>query len=203
MKRARSALAIAVTAAVVGLASPAFAHAKVVSTSPGNGQTVQGDVKTVSVLFDDVVTLVPHALVVTTDLGIPVSLESPRIIHGKTLEAFVQDHLAAGHYVVAWRIQADDGHIESSSFGFTVAGAAAPTSGHRAASPTAPPSPGEPIWPVLVAAAIALAAGTGAGVAVRRGLRIAAAGDIAAVHVTQNPDEYFVSNTPKPPLRDV
>lgn len=202
MNRARTVLAIAVTAFVVALAGPAFAHAKVVSTSPGNDQTVHGDVKTVSVLFDDVVTLVPHALVVTTDLGIPVALESPRIVQGKTLEAFVQDHLAPGHYVVAWRIQADDGHIESSSFGFTVAGAAAPTSGHQEASPTTPPSPREPIWPALVAAAIALAAGIGSGVAVRRGLRLAAAADVAAVHVTQNPDEYFVSNTPKPPLRD-
>lgn len=202
MRGARTLLAVALTAAAVGLAAPAFAHAKVTATSPRNGQTVHGDVKTVSVEFDDVVTLVPHALVVTTDLGIPVALESPRVAQGKILEAFVQDHLAPGRYVVAWRIQADDGHVESANFGFTVAGAAAASGGHQAALPATPTSPGQPIWPVIVAAAIALAAGAGAGVAVRRGLRIAAAGNVPPVHVTQNPDEYFVPNTPKPPLRE-
>jgi len=107
-----------------------------------------------------------------------VSLEAPRIIGGKTLEAVVQDHLAPGRYAVAWRIQADDGHIESSSFTFAVGGDAAATSGHAMAStPTAPPpAPAEPVWPVLVAAGIAIAAGLGAGFAVRRGLRAVAAG---------------------------
>lgn len=202
MRHARLVLPLTMAAIVVALAGTAFAHAKVVSTSPGDGQTVQGDVKTVSVRFDDVITLVPHALVVTTDLGVPVALESPRVVQGKILQAFVQDHLAPGRYLVAWRIQADDGHIESSTFSFTVAGSSAPVIGHQEPAAAAPPAPAAPIWPVLVAAGIAVAAGIGAGFAVRRGLRIAAEEDVPTVHVTQNPDEYFVSNTPKPPLRD-
>lgn len=201
MRHLRALLAIVVTVFVVAVAGPALAHAKVVGTSPSNGQIVHGDVQMVSVQFDDAVTLVPYALAVTTDLGIPVALETPHIVQGKTLEAFVQDHLASGRYIVAWRVQADDGHLESSSFSFTVAtGSTASTDKQAAASPT--PGPVEPVWPVLVAAGIAVAAGVGAGLAVRRGLRMAA-GNAPAVHVTQNPDEYFVRNTPKPPLRDV
>ena len=111
MKHIRGALAVVVTGAIVGLAGPAAAHARVVATYPGEGETLHGDVTVVSVQFDDVVTLVPHSLAVTTDLGIPVQLDTPRIAGGRTLEAFVQDHLAPGHYAVAWRIQADDGHI--------------------------------------------------------------------------------------------
>ena len=83
-------MALAVAAIVVVLAAPASAHTKVLSTSPADGQTVHGDVTMISVRFDDVVTLVPHALVVTTDLGIPVQIESPGIVNGKTLEAFVR-----------------------------------------------------------------------------------------------------------------
>ena len=202
MKHARALLAIIMTLFVVAFAGPAFAHARVVGTTPFNGQTVHGDLQTVSVWFDDVVTLVPHALVMTTDLGIPVALETPRIVAGKTLEAFVQDHLASGRYVVAWRIQADDGHLESSSFSFTVTAGSAPSTGQQVAAAPPTPRPGEPIWPVIVAAAIAVTAGAGAGLAVRRGLRMAT-GNVPDVHVTQNPDEYFVRNTPKPPLRDV
>ena len=203
MKHVRAAMALGLAAAVVGFAVPAAAHARVVATSPRDGQTVQGDVQTVWVQFDDVITLVPHALGVTTDLGIPVRLESPRVVDAKTLEANVEDHLAAGRYVVAWRIQADDGHIESSSFTFTVAGASTSTSmaGHEG-TVTPPPAQSQPLWPVLVATGIAAAAGVGAGLTVRRGLRLAVAANVPADHVTQNPDEYFVPNTPEPPLRD-
>ena len=201
MKHTRALLAIVVTYWVVAVAGPAFAHATVVGTTPGDGQLVHGDVPMVSVQFDDVVTLVPYALAMTTDGGIPVALETPRVVHGRTLEALVQTHLAAGRYIVAWRIQADDGHLESSSFSFTVAGGSAPSTGQQvAAAPT--PKPGQPIWPVVVAAAIAVSAGAGAGLAVRRGLRVAA-GIVPAVHMTQDPDEYFVRNTPEPPLRDI
>jgi methionine-rich copper-binding protein CopC len=172
-------LAAVMTAALLGVAAtaaPAFAHARVVSTSPGDGATVHGDVTRIVIHFDDVVTLVPHALTLTTDAGQPVAVESPRVVGGgRTLAAFVQDHLATGSYIVGWRIMADDGHIESSTFTFAVAlasGAHAPAAATAPAAP--PPAPGEPLWPVLVAVAIAVFAGAGAGLAVRRGLRLVA-----------------------------
>jgi copper transport protein len=180
MRRALTTAAIA-GGLLVGLAAPAAAHARPVSTSPGSGSTVHGNLTRVSVTFDEAVDLVPHALRMTTDRGVPVNLETARLSSGgKVLSANVQDHLASGGYIVAWRVQADDGHLESATFTFSVAaaGAAAQPTGAGATAPApAPPSPGEPLWPVLVAAAIALVGGLGAGIAVRRGLRLAAGQD--------------------------
>jgi methionine-rich copper-binding protein CopC len=179
MKRIQQALAagVLVGGLVTMFAAPAEAHAEVRATSPGSGSSVHGTLTEVSVTFDEAVSLVPHALRMTTDLGIPVQLEVARLTDsGKLLSAQVQDHLAAGHYAVAWRVQADDGHIESSTFSFSVVGAAVPASpGVQAPAGPLPSGPGEPLWPILVAAAIAAAGGVGAGFAVRRGLRIAAA----------------------------
>jgi copper transport protein len=177
----------------VGVAVPASAHARVVATLPAQGAIVRIPLTRVSVWFDEPVTLLPHALGVTTDLGIPVTLETPRLIHGTLLTAALQDRLAPGRYAVAWRVQADDGHIESDSFTFVVAsaGAQAPTtSAGPAQLPPAPaPAPGEPIWPVLVAAGIAVAGGLAAGVAVRRGLRLAGLGAAAASRDSASPPE--------------
>jgi methionine-rich copper-binding protein CopC len=170
----------------LALASPADAHAEVVSTSPAAGSTVHKTLTEVSVTFDEAVTLVPHAIRVTTDLGIPVALETPRLAKGTVLSAQVQDHLAPGRYLVAWRIQADDGHLESSTFTFSVADAGVSPSGAAPTAAAPPASPGEPLWPVLVAAGLALAGGLGAGAAVRHGLRLAATGE-------RLPDDYSAS----------
>ena len=173
-----AATAALMTAALLGFAAPASAHARAESTSPASGSTVTTNLTKVSVTFDEAVTLVPLALRMTTDVGIPVSLESATLsADHKVLAAHVQDHLAAGQYSVAWRVQADDGHLETSTFTFTIAGtgsAPQPETAAPASPPPSPAAPGEPLWPVLVAAGIALGGGFAAGLAVRRGLRIAA-----------------------------
>ena len=160
-------------AALLGFAAPADAHAEVQSTYPEAGSTVHGALTQVSIRFDEAVTLVPNAVRLATDQAIPVNLESPRLSQGgKVLSARVQDRLTTGNYVVAWRVQADDGHLESSTFSFAVT---ASGGGHAAPAPlptSPPPAPGEPLWPVLVAAGIAVIGGAGAGYATRRGLRL-------------------------------
>lgn len=176
MTRWQSAAAAGLTAAfVLLLAAPAGAHAEVVATSPTDGSTVHGRPNHVSVTFDEAVTLVPHALQVTNAKGIPVAVGSPRLNKaGTVLSAPVRRHLAGGRYLVAWRAQADDGHLESSTFTFVVAAGAA-TAATADVAPLVPPStPGEPLWPVLVAAAVAVVGGVTAGFAVRRGLRLVA-----------------------------
>ena len=173
-RSARLAAAAAMAAAaLLGFAAPASAHAEVTNTSPQAGSTVRGTLTQISVTFSEAVTLVPHAMRMATDQGIPVNLETARLSQGGTvLSARVQDHLAAGGYAVVWRVQADDGHLESSTFAFSIAasGTAHPVPAPIQTGP--PPTPGEPLWPVLVAAAIAVTGGLGAGVAVRRGLRL-------------------------------
>jgi methionine-rich copper-binding protein CopC len=152
----------------------AWAHADVVATYP-SPTAPPNRLTHVSVTFDEDVDLIPRALVLTTDLGVPVALDAPRLIDGREIRADLQDVVGPGRYAAGWRVRADDGHVESGSFHFRLTGAAAP--GRAAApsrtstSPAPMPTPDEPIWPVLVAAALALAAGLGAAVVVRRGLR--------------------------------
>lgn len=177
--------ALAVLALSIGsdalLPAIADAHARVVETQPTSGAAVRGPVTRVAVTFDEAVSLVPHALAMTTDVGVPVALAPARLGAGDTrLTAVVQDRLAPGRYAVAWRVEADDGHVETGTFRFSVVGDLAPASPGQALSPQAPD---QPIWPVLVAAGVAIAAGLGAGLVVRRGLR-----DVGSAHMTQKPD---------------
>lgn len=153
---------------------------------------MRGQLTAVSVTFDEAVTLVPHALQMTTDLGIPVNLEAARLSsQDKVLSARIQDHLAAGSYSVAWRVQADDGHLESSTFSFSVAPSGVAHSGGAAVPSGPPPSgPGEPLWPVLVAAGLAVAGGVGAGLAVRRGLRLAGVGNALPDGHVMSPEDH-------------
>lgn len=172
----RQATRLAVTTAVAGLvlllAVPgvAWAHAEVVATYPA-GVTTPSRLTHIAVRFDEAVTLVPRALSLTTDLGVPVALDRPLLLHGRLLRAGLQDSVAPGRYVVVWRVEADDGHVESGTFRFRLRAAAASRPPGRTRARAASPAPADPVWPVVVAAGIAVAAGVGAGVVVRRGLR--------------------------------
>jgi copper resistance protein C len=159
----------AVAAAVLMTATPASAHARVLRTTPGNGVTSDGRLAVISVVFDDPVQVVPRSLVLTGATGAPQPIAAPRVLNGHILQARLSDRLPAGRYFVGWRILSDDGHIESGSFGFSVAvaGAEPPAS---AGTGAVPPAPAEPIWPVVVAASMAAAACLGAALVVVRGL---------------------------------
>jgi len=189
-------LAAVLATAAVGLlcsAAPVLAHAEVKATSPQAGSTFRGNLTRISVTFTEAVTLVPHALRLTTDVGIPVNLETAHLSRGGTvLSANVQDHLAAGHYAVAWRVQADDGHLESGVGAFAIASSAKATftTPVAQAPPVMPPPSDEPLWPVLVAAGIALAGGLTAGIAVRRGLRLVRAVPIGQNHHAPSPTDH-------------
>ena len=192
MLRPAGLAAVVAATAVAGLASatPAWAHAEVKATSPQAGSNVHGTLTRISVTFTEAVTLVPHALRLTTDAGIPVNLETPHLSSGGTvLAANVQDRLASGRYAVAWRVQADDGHLEASTFSFAVSASTRP-SATGTAETTPPPAPNEPLWPVLVAAGIALAGGIAAGVAVRRGLSLVRAAPLPTDQHGGSPAEH-------------
>jgi methionine-rich copper-binding protein CopC len=167
-------VALAVLTIVVVTPGVAAAHAKLRSSYPAAGSTVAASPGRVSLRFNEPVALVPGAVTVATDLGVPVALDAPTLAGGTTVRARLQESLGAGRYILGWRIRSDDGHIESSTFFFSVGGAGPATpSGpaQHAAAPATPRAPGEPIWPVIVAAAVAVTAGLGAGLVVRRGLR--------------------------------
>jgi len=183
---------------VLMTAAPASAHARVERTTPGNGATIDGRLKVISVVFDDPVQVVPRSLVVTGSTGAPQTLGAPRVIKKHILQASLSDRLPAGRYLVGWRILSDDGHIESGSFGFTVTPAgAAPATQAGVGAGAVPTAPGQPTWPVVVAAVMAAAACMGAALVVVRGLaavRTASAVDLpgTAVELDPYPDESVV-----------
>jgi methionine-rich copper-binding protein CopC len=178
----------------------AWAHAEVVATYP-SGTVSPQRLTHVSVTFDEAVELIPRALVVTTDLGVPIALDSPRLSKdGLVLRASLQDAVGPGRYSAGWRVRSDDGHIESGNFQFRLTGTspAGGTAGGRSSTTANPPSmaPGEPVWPVLVAIGLAIAAGLGAAIVVRRGLRALSAPDAEYPRepiITASQDEHAPS----------
>jgi copper resistance protein C len=169
MTRIAVGLGVAVVSVVL-TAAPASAHARVVRTTPDSGATSDGRLKVISVVFDDPVRLVPRSLVVTGATGAPQTIGAPRVVGGHILQAPLSDRLPAGRYLVGWRILSDDGHVESGSFGFSVATAAGAGQATSEDAGALPPPPAEPVWPVVVAAAMAAVACLGAAVVVVRGL---------------------------------
>ena len=176
---ARLASLLAVGVAALGMgAGVAWAHAEVVATYPSASAPLSHPTH-ISVTFSEPVDLIPRALTLTTDLGVPVALDNAKLgAGGRELRANLQDRAAPGQYAAGWRVRADDGHVESGSFHFRVTGSTAPMGGtgdRPTLTSTAPldmpEQPGEPLWPVLVAAGLAVVAGAGAALVVRRGLR--------------------------------
>jgi len=170
---------LAVAAAIAWMsvcmaATPAFAHARLLRTDPAPGSTVGPNLAQVSLQFDDVVKLLPRALLVTGATGAPLTTGAPRVVRGRVLEVALIARLVPGRYYVGWRVLADDGHVESGSFGFVVAApgglSATATAPRTATSAGSVPSPQQPTWPVVVAAALAAVAIAGAALVVQRGL---------------------------------
>ena len=192
-----------VTALLV-TAGPVSAHARVVRTTPGSGATIDGRLKAISVVFDDPVEVVPRSLVVTGETGAPQTIGAPRVLGGRILQASVSDRLPAGRYFVGWRVLADDGHIESGSFGFTVTTAATGSAGAASRGTVdgggLPAMPAEPVWPVVVAAVMAAIACLGAALVVARGLAAVRADADTAGSTQAHPVEEPTLSTASTPV---
>lgn len=182
-------VAAVVAAAFVGLlaaAPPAAAHAKLLSSSPADGASVNPHIKSITLTFDDVIKLVPRSLVVTGANGAPLTTAPPQLVTSRVMQVKLLDQLTPGRYFVAWRILADDGHIESGSFGFAASRGA---TGQTAAAAAPAPAPAQPIWPVVVAAVLAVAALAGAALVVTRGARALELGELIEPYPAPSLDE--------------
>lgn len=114
-------VALGVTAALlwplVGLTSPAGAHAVVVSTSPPPGATLDEAPVEVSVTFDEPVAVEADSIVVIDADGEVVS--APAEVQGTTISAVV-DLPGDGWYAVSWWTVSTDGHPVSGAWTFRV-----------------------------------------------------------------------------------
>ncbi|GAB3122362.1 copper resistance protein CopC [Glaciibacter psychrotolerans] len=108
-------------------ATPAFAHAELLSTMPADGALLAEAPRSVALTFDEEVFLVPEGFQLYDANG------GHRTVSAEAVDATVRVNLpsglAEGNYVLGWRVVSDDSHPESGVLSFTVglASASVPT----------------------------------------------------------------------------
>ncbi len=156
---ARTAVALAVLlATVLGVASPAWAHAVLLQTSPAGGYSVAGPVSQLRLRFSEPVSASPDAVSVT---GPTPGLRSVAVATGggRTL-LVVTGLLHDGPYLVRWQVTADDGDVVDGSYTFGVGSGVAPDALSGAGRAGSPPGSLVPTavlrWALFAALAAAL-----------------------------------------------
>lgn len=121
---------------LIGVAFPAAAHTSLEASVPARDSVVAASPAEVALYFDEAVAAGLGAVRVVgpgesrADLGRAVT--KVNVVHVP-----LRRHLAAGTYVVVWRVLSDDGHAVSGRFSFAV--------GHVGATPRAA-ARSSPIW---------------------------------------------------------
>jgi copper resistance protein C len=114
---------LVVVVAVVALvftAGPAAAHTELISTTPADQQTVGRTPPVVVLTFNESLLAMGTQVVVTGPQG-PVQMGAPDVAETKVSQNLREG--PAGHFTVAWRVTAADGHPLSGTFTFTAAAA--------------------------------------------------------------------------------
>ncbi|MGW9024917.1 copper resistance CopC/CopD family protein [Streptomyces sp. NPDC055722] len=105
----------------LGGAPSASAHASLLFTTPGVGTSVSSPPKTLTLIFDQPVTLTGKAVRVAAQNGSSVTVGSAvRNKAGSVLTAPVRQTLAPGVYTVTWQVIAEDGDVVTGSYEFGV-----------------------------------------------------------------------------------
>jgi len=124
------------------VASTAFAHTGLSTSSPADNETVSGPLDTISLSFTGTPIAEPDSVAVADDAGttiLPVSV----VQTGNDVVATFDPPLVAGSYALAWRVRSDDTHFVDGTFAFNVTVAVAPTT-TVPESGTAPPATAPP-----------------------------------------------------------
>jgi methionine-rich copper-binding protein CopC len=151
LPRMLGAAALLAAASVALVASPASAHAPLLSSDPADGSVVETLPSTVTFTFgEDVFT--PAYVTVTDPDGISVSTGDPTIAGAVVTQQLRTDGAVDGTYTASYRVVSDDGHPVSKTIHFSVG----------APSASVADSPGwwhDHWWYVLIAVVIVLGAG--------------------------------------------
>ncbi len=114
-------LLVAVTLGALAAASPASAHAVLVSSDPADGSRLPSAPARVHLLFDEPVEAVPGTAVVISADGTRVSAGPARSADGGAgLVIPLRTGLSAGSYLVTWRVVSADSHVVAGSVSFGV-----------------------------------------------------------------------------------
>jgi copper transport protein len=112
---------VAALALSLGTASPAWAHAALISTTPGDSLVLPTGPQEVTLTFSEPVGLALGNVRVITADGVRVDEGSPRRTDGgKVVRASVRSGLGQGSYLVLWRVISADAHPVSGAFTFSV-----------------------------------------------------------------------------------
>lgn len=147
MKRFGSASLVVFLALLSAL--PAWAHAELVSASPGPGEVVPDPLVKIVLEFDDEITDRSQIQLIGADLRLAANWSLD--VEGKTLTATFEQNLPPGTYTVVWTAVTLDNHTTTGSYQFAVSQAM--TAGTD--------------WPVVVVMAVGFLV-LGAGVVVWR-----------------------------------
>ena len=110
--------------AAAAAAPAAWAHARLVSTTPGEGAVVASAPRQVTIRFDDAVRALGGTTVVENSDKHPVTAGKARA-RGRVLAVPLR-RLHDGDYTVRWRVLSDDGHTVEGVFAFAVGAGRAP-----------------------------------------------------------------------------
>jgi copper resistance protein C len=114
--------------------SAAWAHTTLVSSTPGDGETVDTPPTTIELVFSEPVTPEFVTIVVSDAAGTEWQAGAPIVAEAVVAQA-LRPLSEAGDYTVAYRVVSSDGHPVTGQVGFTLASAPTPTP-----IPTAAPS---------------------------------------------------------------
>ena len=171
-------------AVLIGVATPAFAHAELIDSDPAKGASLAAAPEKITLTFDEPVTLGEKPIEVIGPGNATWTVGKPTIA-GAVITVPVQASGPAGAYTIAYRVVSDDGDDVSGSVPFTMTAAVEPTqttteSPTSEAAPTPTPSgadsvdeasstddSGVPVWVWIVAAVVVV--GVGVGIALRAG----------------------------------
>ena len=113
-------LAVAFVVAALALwASPAAAHAELLASDPADGSVLDAAPSAITLQFTEGVAVQPDGVRVLDDEGERVDAGTATAT-GSSVEAPIDDGLAQGSYVVAWRVISADGHPVRGAFTFSV-----------------------------------------------------------------------------------
>jgi copper transport protein len=130
----RTLAAAAALLAAAAAAPPAWAHARVVSTTPDEGAVLANAPTHVTIRFDDTVRVLGGTTVVANSGKRPVTAGKPSA-SGRVVTIHLRK-LHDGDYTVRWSVLSDDGHTVDGVFAFAVGAGRAPPSAALSAGST-------------------------------------------------------------------
>ena len=101
-------------------AGAAAAHATLISTTPGNGASLDQAPEQLVLRFDEPVETVSETVRVFDATGRPIAVGSIEQIGERVIVAKLNDGLPNGTYAVAWRFVSADSHPLRGAFVFSV-----------------------------------------------------------------------------------